>query len=248
MEELQVKVRDERFKDINDHLEEMRSRQEEFCQSRSEFQIEKFIACDEHTPASRFRMISHNSYVALQEARRLMIERERKQRKIDKLTMVIETAGKGDRTYDNCDLDIYELQRQLQDDDIRIKGLLREVQCMEAICAQLEKDNGKKFTYEQFRAEEPEYWRIRLASQMHRDRIGGMMGIGAGNYSSYLQAVEKPILPDSCNKITPFNFSDNNAIATVALDTKQGVSELLLEKRGKGSADVIREMVENYNR
>ena len=226
--EINVKVRDDRFNDINSRLEEMRLRQEEFCQSRSEFQIEKFIACDEHTLSSRFRMISHNSYVALQEARRLIIERERKSRKIDRLQESMKVVA--DPTHNDCDLDVYELQRQLQDDDIRIKGLLKEVECMERICDELVKKNGKKFTYQQFHDEEPDYWRIRLASQMHRDRTGAMLGIGVGNYSSYLQAVEKPILPDSNNNIVPFNFSDPNVVATAALDSKPIVSQLLFEK------------------
>lgn len=231
MADIVVKVRDDRFEAINKRLELMRERQEEFCQSRSAFQIEKFIACSEHTPASRFRTVSHNSYVALQEARRLMIERERKQRKIDKLEIMIKEKGSGCRSYEDCDLDIFELQRQLQDDDIRIKGLLREVECMERICDALEKANGGKFTYVQFDDEEPEYWRVRLSSQMHTSKVGAMTGVEPGNYSSYLQAIEKPILPDSDNVMKPFNFADVNTVAAVALASKKGVGELLLTEK-----------------
>ena len=208
-------ISDSRYSSIEEKLKQMYDRQMEFCQTRSKFQISKFICCDEYTLTSKYRSISHNSYVALQEVKRLLIQKERL---IDKLNEI---------SINELTLDKLEYNMQLDDLEIRIKGLLKEIDYMEQICSELEKQNGKPFTYEQLEAEEPEYWRRRLAGQMHNSQIGNQYGIGEGNYHSYLMALEESPLKDN-KQIEPINIQDINAIATIALKDREGVNKYLL--------------------
>ena len=231
----ELKLSDKRFSPVEARLEKMKVRAEEFCQSRSNFQIEKFIACDEYTPITKFRHVSHNSYVTMQEVRRAMIDKERKERDLrekQKQLDGIEINNSKDlasiTTNRDLDLDIYEISRQLEEIDIRIKGLLKEVDYMEAICDQLEKENGKPFTAEQYQAEEPKYWQRRLSSQMLRSVEDKRSGTGEGNIMSTWMAMENPILPNSPNQINPVNVHDLNQLATFALSGRKGVAEYLL--------------------
>ena len=219
MPELNLQISDPRFSDIENRLKKMSERADEFCQSRTAFQIEKFIACEEYSDISKFRHLSHNSHVTMQEVRREMLSRERLVRKLKSIQ---------DSTETDNDITIYELNLQLEEIERRIKGLLKEVNIMENICDELEKKNGKPFTMQQLEDEEPEYWRRRFASQMHCAQTGGLLGVGEGNYHSYLMALESPILPTSKNQINPINIGSQNELATTALENKEGVRQAML--------------------
>lgn len=214
-------VKDNRFSSIEDQLKHMYDRQMEFCQSRSKMQISKFIMGEEYTLTTKYRTLAHNSYVAMQEVRRMLIDKERKQREINLKQKDINNNDK------NYDLDIYELSRQIEDMEIRIKGLLKEIDYMEYLCAELVRQNGKPFTYSQLEEEENIYWERRLANQMHSSQIGNKLGIGEGNYHSYLMAIESPIIPEN-TQIKPFNIQDINVLATIALKDRKGVGDVLL--------------------
>jgi len=232
-----IKIRDERFSNIESRIEKMQERAKEFCQTRSNHQIAKFICEDEYTPITKFRHVSHNSYVAMQEIRRMVIDRERKLREIERKQELFDKHNNGEKnlqplkTDDNIadyDLDIYELNRQLEDVEIRIKGLSKEVDYMEAICDKLEKENGKPFTSKQYQEEEPIYWQKRFANQMHQTQKGQQLGVGEGNYRSYLQSIAKPVLDDG-QQIQPFPLTPD-IIATVALIDRPGIEDVMLKK------------------
>lgn len=236
----ELKVRDDRFEKVEKRLEAMHNRAKEFCQTRSNFQIEKFICEDEYTPITKFRHVGHNSYVALQEVRRMLIERERTLRKIERMQKAYDEycklpeKDKIDHEAQDYDLDIYEASRQLEDMEIRLQGLLREIDYMETICERLEKEEiektGEGFTAKKYQEQEPEYWAKRFAMQMHQSQIGALNQIGEGNYRSYIQALTKPVLDDGL-QIEPFNIQDLNSIAVKALIDKPGVNEILLNKK-----------------
>lgn len=221
-------VHDDRFGNIENKLAEMKKRAEEFCQSRTNFQLEKFLACDEYTPVMRFRHVAHNSYVTMQEIRKLMIDRERKVRELK--SKEDEIAGSGDVHYKNYDLDIYEISRYLEDIEIRIRGLLKEVSYMERICEELERGNGGPFTMEQLESEQPEYWRRRFARQSLRALEGARSGVGEGNVHSMWMAMEKPILPDSKNEMRPLDYYNINDLGTASFKSVPGLEEKFLKK------------------
>jgi len=221
-------ISDNRFSEIASRCDKMMRREEEFCQSRSNHQIEKFIAGDEYTPITKFRLVSHNSFVCLQEVRRLLIDRERNLRRI-KNNQILLDKHKEDTKFNNLDLDNYEIEIQLNDIEIRVKGLLKEIDYMEQICDRLEEKNGKPFTNEQLQEEEPEYWRKRLSSQMARDILGNSLGVGSGNIASYLQSIEKPILDNSKLQTIPFNIRDVSEIIDIAFKDREGLKDNFLK-------------------
>jgi hypothetical protein len=164
----------------------------------------------------------------MQEVRRMLIERERIRRKIKDLE--IKQKNNYD-TFQNADLDIYEANRQLDDIEIRLKGMFKEIEYMEAICEELERkeieETGSGFTAEKFQEREPEYWELRLANQMHRSQIGAQTGVGEGNYMSALNAAASPILPNSKNTIGKIPV-DMNELAVMSLLPREGLKEKYL--------------------
>ena len=227
----ELKVSDKRFKSIEKQLDKMRDRAVEFCQSRSNFQISKFITCSEYTPITKFRHTANNSYLTMQEVRRMIIEKERTSRKLNALMSKYDQAIALNEspTKDDLDLDIYELTRQLEETDIRIKGLLKEVDYMERICDELENQNNGKFTERQYQSEEALYWEKRLSTQMLQSIEAARTGAGEGNIMSAWMAMENPpIKSDTQNQIAPLNIHDINEIARKALHNRNGVCEHLL--------------------
>ena len=241
-----VEVSDDRFSKVEERLKKMKNRAEEFCQTRSYFQMEKFLAGDEYTPISKFRHVAHNSYITMQEVRREMITKERLERKIKRLEIALRfnipveeikdlrgpfTQNGTNPHFNDYDLDMFELSRQLEAIEIRIKGLLKEVDFMEKICDELEKEEiektGTGFTDEKFQAQEPEYWEKRLLSQAHYEQGGRQLGMSEGNYKSILKASETPILPGSMNEISTVNLSPNE-VAVRSLISRPGLKEKFL--------------------
>jgi hypothetical protein len=224
-------IQDSRYSKIKEMVDKSRDREREFCQTRSTFQIEKFIAGDEYTLASKYRHVSHNCYVNMKEAERAILQLEELRRKKVKLQKKIDNAVDVALVLDDClDIELIRLDRSIEDSEIRVAGLLKEIDVMTQICDTLEKKNGGPITYSQFESEEPEYWRRRLASQMHQTLTGAQLGIGEGNYKAYLNALAEPETA-SINRIMPFNVGSANDIAVTALKNVEGVRQLFLQEK-----------------
>jgi hypothetical protein len=223
-----IKIADKRFSSIEQKIDGMKAREMEFCQSRSNFALEKFVAGMEHTPITKYRHLAHNSYFMLQEVRRMLIERERNIRKIKEKEK--EIIQQNDPSYNNNDLDIYELSRQLDEMEIRIMGILKEVDYMEKLCEQLENDNGKAFTAEQLASEEAMYWKKRFSKQILKAMEAGRTGAGEGNIESVWQAMEYPILEDNGNKMPVLDYSNINDVGINAFKGVKGLEEVYLKK------------------
>ncbi len=216
MEETRVMVRDGRFAGVRATLARMEERAFEFAQTRSSFQIEKFIGLDEHTPVTMYRHLSHNAHVVATVLKDCLLDAERLRRDLDtrraemerwdsmspRRAMVLSLIGR--RRPRDLDIEVYRLEGALRETEIKVKGLLQELEVFERLCAELERKNGRPFTYKDFEDDQPEYWRRRLESQMQERRMGAQLGIGEGNFESYLQAVAPPILPESRNVMAPF--------------------------------------------
>ena len=228
----EVKIRDERFTKVNERLEKMRKRQYEFAQTRSKFQIEKFIACDEYSPITKYRHLANNSYVLLEKVKNLLIERERITRQIKRkedrqVDIKLNRIKPTEKTQD-IDLDIYQLQCRLESIEIDIKGTLDEIEIFEELCDKLEKENGKPFTYEDFEKDQPNYWKIRLANKLHNSKASRLLNITEGLYNTYMMAREEPLLEDS-NQIEPLPLDSSvesfNELAIKALENRPGLIE-----------------------
>lgn len=248
---VKIDVRDSehgKFGEITEKLEKMKSRALEFAQTRSSFQIEKFVGADQYTPAAKYRHFAHNSHVLLENLKNMLIDRERMLRKLEKLKAELEDNGRNkqdlqkfgiegddenfvfDPHYKNLDLDIYQLNCSLDAMEISIKGTMSELAIFERVLDQLEKDHGGPFTYEEFENAQPEEWHKRLSNQMHRSQAGARFGIGEGNYASYLQALEQPILPESNNVIPPIP-NEFDHLAITALHSRGNINQLMLREK-----------------
>jgi len=231
-----LKINDKRFSDVEKRISKMNSRAKIFAQGRSNYQLEKFVLGSEYTLITKYKLIAHNSFVAMQEIRRMIIERERilreinfKQYEFDRFKLgKPHVLYKKDDIVNNYDLDIYEKNRQLEDIELRISGLSKEVDYMEQLCDKLEEENGKPFTMEQYNNEEPIYWEKRVANQMHESQKGKQLGIDEGNYRLYLQSLQKPLLNDNM-KIKPFPLT-MESIAVNALQGREGIEDIFLKK------------------
>ena len=227
MEKIEIQIRDDRFKGISDRLNEMKKRQFEFAQSRSTFQIEKFIAMEEYTPVSKYRHLAYNSYVMMNSIKSHLLNRERILRQIERKQTILNKQS--DNHYKDFDLDIYELNCQLEELEIQIKGTLQEIEIFEHLCDKLVKDNGKPFTQEDFENDQPNYWKIRIANQIHNNHASRVLGINEGNFTAYLKALEQPILENSNNYINQMPINSPNDMGCVALESRDRIKQLLIK-------------------
>lgn len=165
----------------------------EFAQRKSDFQIEKFIACSDSTiPSHQYRHVLTQMRVALTELKRRIIERERQSRIKKKAN---------ERKYDNYDLDIASAETEIESLTYDIDSKLIEVNKYAEILDHLEKKHGKPFTNEEYQEDEPEYWRRRFARQLHDSVVDRETGCGQGNLVAMREACYEPILPTSMNVI-----------------------------------------------
>ena len=165
----------------------------EFAQRKSNFQVEKFIACSDSTiPSHQYRHVLTQIRVALTELKRRIIDRERQ----------IRTRNRADeQKYEDYDLDIASAETEIESLTYDIDAKLIEVNKYAEILEHLESEHGKPFTNEEYQADEPEYWRRRFARQLHDSVVDRETGCGQGNLVAMREACCETILPSSVNVI-----------------------------------------------
>jgi hypothetical protein len=175
------------------YQEKLRDQFNEFAQRKSDFQIEKFIACSDGTiPSHQYRHTLAQMRVALTELKRRIIDRERRDRKRNRAL---------EQRYEDYDLDVAEAETEMESLTYDIDSKLIEVNMYAKILDQLEKEHGRPFTNKDYQDDEPEYWRRRFARQIHDSVIDRETGCGQGNLIAMREACTETILPDSPNKI-----------------------------------------------
>ncbi|MEA3391383.1 MAG: hypothetical protein U9Q91_00230 [Candidatus Marinimicrobia bacterium] len=176
---------------------------QEFAQGATDFQIEVFIANGEG-PIDRFPVHAYRHLLAqvrplISEMRRVLIDKERTTRKIDRM--------KEERPQD-WDLDILELEYKLKDIDIDLKGKWSTYQTYEKLLGHIREKYGP-FTHKDLQKQEAKYWAYRLSKQMFDSKQGAISGLGSGNLNSLRMAFQGSILPDSPHKVESFEPNDN---------------------------------------
>ncbi len=165
----------------------------EFAQRKSDFQIEKFVACSDSTiPSHQYRHVLTQIRVALTELKRRIIDRERQSRIKNKAT---------EQKYDDYDLDIAAAETEIESLTYDIDAKLIEVNKYAEILEHLENVHGKPFTNEEYQADEPEYWKRRFARQIHDSVVDRETGCGQGNLVAMREACCETIFPSSMNRI-----------------------------------------------
>ncbi|MEA3281680.1 MAG: hypothetical protein U9Q68_03835 [Euryarchaeota archaeon] len=192
------------YGDYQDHIQD---RFREFAQRTSNFQIEKFVACsDSQIPSHQYRHVLVQMRVALTELRRRLTERERAERK---------QARAIEHKPIDYDLDVAEAITEIEHLGYGIDAKLIEINKYAEIMTQLEKEHGKPFTNEEYQADEPEYWRRRLAQQLHDAVVDRQTGCGTSNLVAMREACCESPLPGSKNRIDvlPIELNELNQIS-----------------------------------
>ena len=201
----------------DNYHEKMKGQFREFAQRKSDFQIEKFIACSDSTiPSHQYRHVLAQMRVALTELKRRIIDRERHIRARDRAQ---------EQAPDDWDLDVATAETEIESLTYDIDSKLIEVNHYAQILEHLEKEHGKPFTNEEFQANEPEYWRRRFARQLYDSIMDRNTGCGQGNLVAMREACYPPILPDSPNHIGVLP-TDIAGLAQIA----EGTDHLQIEK------------------
>lgn len=173
--------------------EKIRGQFQEFAQRKSDFQVEKFVACSDGTiPSHQYRHVLAQMRVALTELKRRIIDRERQMRERDRAQ---------EQRPEDWDLDVAAAKTEVESLTYDIDSKLIEVNQYARILEHLESEHGKPFTNEEFQADEPEYWRRRFARQVYDSMVDRQTGCGQGNMVAMREACCPPILPGSVNRI-----------------------------------------------
>lgn len=181
--------------------DKLRGQFKEFAQRKSDFQIEKFVACSDSTiPSHIYRHTLVQMRVALTELKRRIVDRERQIRTRDRAQESMEHTDIVVGT-DDFDLDVAAAETEIESLTYDIDSKLIEINLYARILEHLEDDHGKPFTNEEFQADEPEYWRRRFARQVYDSMIDRQTGCGQGNMIAMREACYPPILPGSKNRI-----------------------------------------------
>lgn len=190
-----------------DHHEKLRNTFAEFAQRKSNFQIEKFVACsDGMIPSHQYRHVLAQLRVALTELKRRVVDRERRDRKRNRAL---------EQRYEDYDLDVAEAETEIESLTYDIDSKLIEINQYAQILEHLEKEHGKPFTNEEYQADEPEYWRRRFAQQLHDSVVDRETGCGQSNLVAMREACCDPILPNSpnCIDVLPMNIQELHQIS-----------------------------------
>ena len=182
--------------------------EKELAQTRSNFQIEKFIVLGNYTiPAAvhhilRERRVSAEAYVEL------LITMKEKSREFehrwkdnDKSQPVESKTAEGGYKQHWFDLDQYRLYIFLKSSELEIRDRIQQMETLDKILISLYEKNGGPVSREQFESEDHIYWERRFADQMFDEIISKNSGISQGNLHSVRRALAPTIGDDDTNRI-----------------------------------------------
>ena len=175
----------------------------ELAQSRSNFQIEKFIALDSPSIPASFHSLLVNRRVMADNILNKVVEIKEKVREFEykwKNTNDDEPIKWNDKL---CwkDLDEVRLKHYLKSCEIELKDYYQQVVFFDRLLNKLIEKNNGPITKEQFEKEDHVYWERRFSNQAFDNMIGNKTGIGAGDVASIRKACAPTILEDDINRI-----------------------------------------------
>ena len=176
----------------------------ELAQSRSNFQIEKFIAHDSPSIPASFHSLLVNRRVLGQNILELVIEIKEKTREFDYKWAKGEEPLMWDGKLCWKDLDDTKLEYYLKSCEIKFKDYYQQMMFFDRLMNKLIEKNGGPITREQFEQEDHIYWERRFANQAFDNMVGGRTGVGAGDVSSIRRATAPTILDDDVNRVKSF--------------------------------------------
>ena len=191
--------------------------EKELAQSRSNFQIEKFVLHDNFTIPSAFKaaIINRKSVAegllqGIQDAKRIAREFHYKWDGKDKTQPIWWENGRGGKELCWYDIDEFNFHRLINGLNQGFQAQVEELEFFDKLINRLiELNGGKLVSREQYNADQPNYWERRLANQSLDDLLAAKTGVNAGNIRSMRRASAPTILEDDVNR-TKGNFGDPN--------------------------------------
>lgn len=211
----------------------------ELSQSRSDFQIEKFIIHDSFTIPYAFKTAVINRKSVAESLLEKVIEIKTYARKFhyrwegkDKTQPIWWKNPEGGEDLIWYDIDEFHFNRTFENLSVSLKALSQELDFFDKIINRLiELNDGKLITKEQFDNDQPEYWQRRLSNQSLDDIIQARTGINAGNVSSMRRASASTVLSDDKNR-TKGSFGDFTDPVKLIKDLEKNVESGILELSG----------------
>ena len=191
--------------------------EKELAQSRTNFQIEKFVIHDNCTIPSAFKgaiinrkSVAENLLQGIQEAKRIAREFHYKWDGKDKTQPIWWKTRQGGEELCWYDIDEFNFHRLIHGLNQGFQATIDELEFFDKMIERLiELNGGKLVTKEQYDADQPAYWERRLANQSLDDLLQAKTGVNAGNIRSMRRASAPTILQDDVNR-TKGTFGDPN--------------------------------------
>lgn len=244
-----IRTYDEKFNKLKSEFIEM-------GQLKSDFDIEKFTVKKEgNFVAHNFHFLMRQYVLALSEARRMLIERDEKLRKLKEIEEKVKALGqdasevKVTRKTERGDEETWadlEMQRLMNEIDLQEVTMTNKL----AMCDRFEKarnkliemNGGQAPTNEQYQKEEPKYWKWFLERKALWQAKQRMTGISEGIWENihYLeepalinQAFQVPMLEDS-NGMLDLQKIEKEVNQKLGYDQRVKMIEELMTKQKKG--------------
>ena len=209
----------------------------ELAQTRSNFQIEKFIIHDNFTIPSAFkaalinrRSVAENLLQGIQDAKRAAREFHYKWDEKDRNQPIWWENGRGGKELCWYDIDEFHFSRLIQGLNNGFQAAVDELEFFDKMIERLiELNGGKLISREQFDADQPAYWERRLANQALDDLLQAKTGVNAGNIRSMRRASAPTVLTDDVNR-TKGSFGDPtnpiDFLNTLQSQVSKGIEEI----------------------
>lgn len=182
--------------------------EKELAQTRSNFQIEKFIVLGNYTIPAAVHQILRERRVSAEAYVELLITMKEKSREFehrwkdnDRSQPVESKTAEGGYRQHWFDLDQYRLYIFLKSSELEIRDRIQQMETLDKILISLYEKNGGPVSREQFESEDHIYWERRFADQMFDEIISKNSGISEGNLHSVRRALAPTIGDDDTNRI-----------------------------------------------
>lgn len=186
------------FEHADKKFNELKEQFIEMSQLKSDFAIEKFTVKKEgNFLAHNFHMLMRQYSLALSEMRRMLIEKEELQRKIEEYTEKLDKEDKvmittNEGTVEKyTDLYIKELINRLDLLELNIVNKIMSVNKYEQVRKKIIELNGGVPTNEQYQKEEPHYWKWFLQKKALHQASERQSGIQEGVWMN-MHYLEEP--------------------------------------------------------
>ena len=193
IKKISLKYVDEKFNELKDQFIEM-------GQLKSEFDIEKFtIKKEGNFIAHNFHFLMRQYHLALYEARRMLLDKEEKTRKLkehqnhEEERIWIYTEKGLEEKY--TDIEVRRLENEIDLLDVTMTNKICMVDYFEKCRIKLiELNGGRAPTNEQYQAEDPEYWKWFLLKKALNQNKARSSGVDQGIWDAIDMFEEVPVL------------------------------------------------------